>query len=91
MLLRAGALPAPLTVVEERTVGPELGAASIRAGAISLAVGLRAGGRRSWVTFYGLFGWIANIALVVNLVLMLAILSLLAGNADACRAWPASC
>ena len=39
MLLRAGALPAPLTVVEERSVGPELGADSIRAGAISLAVG----------------------------------------------------
>ena len=39
VLLRAGALPAPLTVVEERSVGPELGADSIRAGAISLAVG----------------------------------------------------
>ena len=42
VLLRAGALPAPLTVVEQRSVGPELGADSIRAGAISLAVGLRA-------------------------------------------------
>jgi preprotein translocase subunit SecD len=76
MLLRAGALPAPLTVIEERSVGPELGADSIRAGAISLAVG--------FVLviafmgfFYGLFGWFANIALVVNLVLMLAIMSLL--------------
>ena len=45
VLLRAGALPAPLTVVEERTVGPELGADSIRAGAISLARRLRAGDR----------------------------------------------
>jgi protein-export membrane protein SecD len=75
LLLRAGALPAPLQVVEERTVGPELGADSIRDGALSLATGfvlviIFMG------TFYGLFGWFANIALVVNLVLMLAILSL---------------
>ena len=76
VLLRAGALPAPLTVVEERTVGPELGADSIRAGAIALAAGflLVVG---FMATFYGLFGWIANFALVVNLVMMLAILSLL--------------
>lgn len=76
LLLRAGALPAPLTVVEERTVGPELGADSIRAGAIALGVGfLLVVGFMG--TFYGLFGWFANIALLVNLVLMLAILSLL--------------
>ena len=76
VLLRAGALPAPLTVVEERSVGPELGADSIRAGAISLAVGflLVIG---FMATFYGLFGWFANICLVVNLVLMLGIMSLL--------------
>jgi preprotein translocase subunit SecD len=75
VLLRAGALPAPLTVVEERSIGPELGADAIRAGAISLGVGfvlviLYMG------VFYGLFGWFANVALVANLVLMLAILSL---------------
>ena len=76
LLLRAGALPAPLTVVEERTVGPELGADSIRAGGIALGVGfLLVVGFMG--TFYGLFGWIANIALVVNLIMMLAILSLL--------------
>lgn len=74
LLLRAGALPAPLTVVEEQTVGPQLGADSIRAGEISIAVG--------FVlviffmgAFYGLFGWFANIALIVNLILMLAVLS----------------
>ncbi len=63
-------------MVEERTVGPELGADSIRAGAIALGVGflLVIG---FMATFYGLFGWFANIALVVNLVMMLAILSLL--------------
>jgi preprotein translocase subunit SecD len=76
VLLRAGALPAPLTVVEERSVGPELGADSIRAGAISLGVGflLVIGFMGS---FYGLFGWYANIALVVNLILQVALLSLL--------------
>jgi preprotein translocase subunit SecD len=76
VLLRAGALPAPLTVVEQRSVGPELGADSIRAGAISLAVGFVLV-IAFMGTFYGLFGWFANAALVVNLVLMLAIMSLL--------------
>ncbi len=76
VLLRAGALPAPLTVVEERTVGPELGADSIRAGAIALGVGfLLVVGFMG--TFYGLFGWFANVALLVNLIMMLAVLSLL--------------
>ena len=76
VLLRAGALPAPLTVVEERSVGPELGADSIRAGALSLTIGflLVIG---FMATFYGLFGWFANVCLVVNLVLMLGIMSLL--------------
>ncbi|HKM61364.1 MAG TPA: protein translocase subunit SecD [Acidisphaera sp.] len=76
VLLRAGALPAPLTVVEERSVGPELGADSIRAGALSLAVGFVLVIVYMGV-FYGLFGWFANLALVVNLFLMLAILSFL--------------
>ena len=76
VLLRAGALPAPLTVVEERTVGPELGADAIRAGMISLAVGT------AFVFLYmgfayGLFGWFANIALFLNIVLMAAFLSLM--------------
>jgi SecD/SecF fusion protein len=76
VLLRAGALPAPLTVVEERTVGPELGADAIRAGVISLAVGT------AFVFLYmglayGLFGWFANVALLFNLVIMVAALSLM--------------
>jgi len=63
-------------VVEERTVGPELGADSIRAGAFALATGfLLVIGFMG--TFYGLFGWFANLALVMNLILMLGILSLL--------------
>jgi preprotein translocase subunit SecD len=76
VLLRAGALPAPLTVVEERSVGPELGADSIRVGALSLAFGFVLVVVFMGV-FYGLFGWFANLALVVNLMLMLAILSVL--------------
>ena len=75
LLLRAGALPAPLTVVEQRSVGPELGADSIRAGAIALTAGLVLVMAYMGV-FYGLFGWFANIALIVNLVMMLAVLSL---------------
>ena len=76
VLLRAGALPAPLTVVEERSVGPELGADSIRAGAISLAVGFVLV-IAFMAFFYGLFGWFANVCLVVNLFMMLGIMSLL--------------
>ena len=76
VLLRAGALPAPLTVVEERSVGPELGADSIRNGAIALAVGFLLV-IAYMAVFYGLFGWFANIALLVNLVLQIGLLSLL--------------
>ncbi len=75
VLLRAGALPAPLTVVEERSVGPELGADAIRAGAIALAVGFVLV-IVFMTVFYGLFGLFANVALLVNLVLLLAVLSL---------------
>ncbi|MFM7421632.1 MAG: protein translocase subunit SecD, partial [Alphaproteobacteria bacterium] len=76
VLLRAGALPAPLTIVEERTVGPELGADAIRAGMISLAVG-------TLIVFlymgfaYGILGWFANIALAFNILLLMAGLSVL--------------
>jgi preprotein translocase subunit SecD len=76
VLLRAGALPAPLTVIEERSVGPELGADSIRAGAISLTAGFLFV-IAFMAFFYGLFGWFANLALVINLLLMLGIMSLL--------------
>ncbi|MCQ8277885.1 protein translocase subunit SecD [Acetobacteraceae bacterium KSS8] len=75
LLLRAGALPAPLAVIEQRSVGPTLGADSVRAGAISLAVGFVLVVAFMGL-FYGLFGWFANLALLANLVLMLAVLSL---------------
>ena len=76
LLLRAGALPAPLTIIEERTVGPDLGADSVRAGttACLVAVGLVA---LFMIVFYGLFGIYANIALFFNLCLLLAALSTL--------------
>jgi protein-export membrane protein SecD len=74
LLLRAGALPAPLNIAEEQSVGPELGADAIRAGALSLIAGFILV-MLFMATFYGLFGWFANIALVMNLVIMLAILS----------------
>ena len=75
LLLRAGALPAPLEVIEQRSIGPTLGADSIRAGAISLAVGFVLV-VAFMAVFYGLFGWYANLALVANLILIVAILSL---------------
>jgi preprotein translocase subunit SecD/SecD/SecF fusion protein len=74
LLLRAGALPAPLNIVEEQSVGPELGADAIRDGALSLGAGF-VFVLVFMAVFYGLFGWFANAALVMNLFIMLAILS----------------
>ncbi len=76
LLLRAGALPAPLTVLEERTVGPDLGADSIHAGALASIVGVVLV-IVFMIVFYGLFGIFADIALFFNLCLILASLSLL--------------
>jgi preprotein translocase subunit SecD len=76
LLLRAGALPAPIQILEERTVGAELGADSIHAGAVASIVGV-ALVIVFMVLFYGLFGVFADIALVFNLCLMLGALSLL--------------
>ena len=76
LLLRAGALPAPITILEERTVGPDLGADSIHAGAMASIVGVVLVVIFMFL-FYGLFGLFADIALFFNLSLMLAVLSLL--------------
>jgi preprotein translocase subunit SecD len=73
-LLRAGALPAPLTILEERTVGPDLGADSIRSGTIAAIVGTAALALFIFVT-YGRFGLYANLALVFNIILILAIMT----------------
>ncbi|MGE6740212.1 protein translocase subunit SecDF [Allorhizobium pseudoryzae] len=76
VLLRAGALPATLTVVEERTVGPGLGADSIRAGVVASIIGAVAVAGFMFA-FYGFFGLLANLALAVNIVLILATLTLI--------------
>ena len=74
ILLRAGALPAPMSILEERTVGPGLGADSVAAGRIALIVGFLAV-IGFMIVSYSLFGLFANVALVVNLVLIMAVLS----------------
>ena len=76
LLLRAGALPAPLVVLEERTVGPGLGADSIEAGKLACLVGSLAV-VVFMVVSYGLFGIFANVGLVVHVILILAAMSLL--------------
>jgi protein-export membrane protein SecD len=76
VLLRAGALPAPMTVIEERSVGPDLGADSIRAGAIASVVAV-ALVLVFMVVYYGLFGVFACLALGINVILLFGILSAL--------------
>ena len=75
LLLRSGALPAPLEIIEERTVGPDLGQDSINAGMIALAIGFML-----VIIFmlvkYKIFGLITNVTLIVNLFILLGILTL---------------
>ncbi|MDC3036055.1 protein translocase subunit SecD [Candidatus Pelagibacter sp.] len=75
LLLRSGALPAPLNIIEERTVGPDLGQDSIKAGMIALAIGFVL-----VIVFifikYKIFGLITNITLIINLFLLLGILTI---------------
>ena len=76
LLLRSGALPTPLIVVEERTVGPDLGEDSIKSGITSLIVGFIL-----VILFmiykYKIFGLIANTALIANLLMLIGILTIL--------------
>jgi preprotein translocase subunit SecD len=76
ILLRAGALPAPLTIIEERTVGPGLGQDSIAKGKMSSYVGAAMVIAFMLVT-YGLFGLFANIAVAVNVAMIFGVLSML--------------
>ena len=75
LLLRSGALPAPLNIIEERTVGPDLGQDSINAGIMALIIGFIL-----VITFifvkYRIFGLITNIALILNLFLLIGILTI---------------
>jgi preprotein translocase subunit SecD len=76
LLLRAGALAAPMDFVEERTVGPSLGAENIEKGALSVAAGLLLV-LVAMIVFYRVFGLVANIALAINLTLLVALMSLI--------------
>ncbi len=75
LLLRSGALPAPMKIIEERTVGPDLGQDSINAGVLSLIIGFVL-----VVLFmifkYKIFGLIADATLIINLLLLIGVLSL---------------
>ncbi len=74
IVLKSGALPAKLTIVEERTVGPSLGSDSIKAGLTAAIIGL-VGVLAFMIIPYGLFGIFANFALLGNLLLLIAIMS----------------
>ena len=79
LLLRAGALAAPMTFVEERTVGPSLGADNIQAGIFSMQLGLLL--VLGFILFYyRIFGIAASLALTFNIVLLVAIMSILSAT-----------
>ena len=73
MLLRAGALPAPLNIIEERSVGPGLGADSIAAGKIASIIGMSCV-CIFMILVYDIFGLLANISLIVNLFIIVSLL-----------------
>lgn len=76
LLLRAGALPAPLSIVEERIVGPSMGQENIKMGMISVAVGMGLV-LVFMAIYYSVFGLIADLALIANLILLVALMSLI--------------
>ena len=75
LLLRSGALPAPLDIIEERTVGPDLGQDSIKAGIIALIIGFILVIVFIFVK-YKIFGLITNVALIINLFLLVGVLTI---------------
>jgi preprotein translocase subunit SecD len=78
LLLRAGSMTAPVTIVEERTIGPSLGAENIANGfaALALGLGLTLLFMACW---YRRLGWVANIALIANMVMLFGLLALIPG------------
>ncbi|PJG60058.1 protein translocase subunit SecD [Aeromonas cavernicola] len=78
MLLRAGALTAPLRILEERSIGPTLGQQNIEAGVTALAFGM-AGMMLFMLAWYRKFGWVAITALVANLLMQVGMLAMLPG------------
>lgn len=79
LLLRAGALAAPMYFVQERTIGPSLGQKNIEAGMMSVALGF-ALVLLYMLVYYRVFGLIANVALTINLVLLIACMSILSAT-----------
>ena len=78
LLLRAGSLTAPVTIVEERTIGPTLGAENVKNGFAALALGL--GFTLIFIAcWYRRLGWVANAALTINLVCLFGLLALIPG------------
>ena len=75
LLLRSGALPAPLNIIEERTVGPDLGKDSIKAGIIALIIGFILVILFIFIK-YKIFGLITNFTLIVNLFLLIGVLTI---------------
>jgi preprotein translocase subunit SecD len=78
LLLRAGALIAPIQIVEERTVGPSLGAENVKLGMQAIIYGLIAV-LAFMLIYYRAFGLVANIGLVVNLIMIVGIMSMIPG------------
>ncbi|HAT2712320.1 TPA: protein translocase subunit SecD [Aeromonas hydrophila] len=78
MLLRAGALTAPLKILEERSIGPTLGLQNIEAGFTALAFGM-AGMMLFMMAWYRKFGWVAITALIANLLMQVGMLAVLPG------------
>lgn len=78
LLLRAGSMTAPVTIVEERTIGPSLGAENIANGFAALALGM-AMTLLFMALWYRRLGWVANVALIFNMVLLFGLIALIPG------------
>ena len=79
LLLRAGALPAGMTFLEERTIGPELGADSVKAGMIATLIGFGAV-VVYMIASYGLFGFFSSVALFINIAFIFAVMGMIGGT-----------
>lgn len=79
LLLRAGALPAGMTFLEERTIGPELGADSVKAGMVASVIGFAAV-VAYMIASYGLFGFFSSVALFINIAFIFAVMGAIGGT-----------
>ncbi len=79
IVLKAGALPAPVSIIEERTVGPTLGSDSIKAGIMAALIGMIIV-ILFMIIYYGLSGLFADIAVIVNVAFIVAVMTMLEGT-----------